>query len=196
MINVMTGYNNAEYAYTPTWSNQSYALAVDAKEFIINYVDTFIKNPILMTRAIIDREDAVWDIYKGADSALGCVNLTVTMDGQRGWNDYYTPRHYVSLYTAASAASAFTASSQWISAIEWRCGLFTLIAVVSILFMFVITKKRKYILLLAPSVGHIMSLLLSTGWSDFRYFWPLNLLNLALVFIVLVITKKKSESVE
>lgn len=196
MINVMTGYNNAEYAYTPTWSNQSHALAVDAKEFIINYVDTFIKNPILMTRAIIDREDAVWDIYRGADSVLGCVNSTATMDGQHGWNDYYTPRRYVSLYTAASAASAFTASSQWISAIEWRCGLFTLIAVVSILFMFVITKKRKYILLLAPSVGHIMSLLLSTGWSDFRYFWPLNLLNLALVFIVLVITKKKSELVE
>ncbi len=196
MINIMTDFNNAEYSYNPTWSNQSYALAVDAKKFIVNYIDTFIKNPILMSRAIVDREDAIWDIYAGADSILGCVNYTGTMDGQAGWNEYYTPRHYVSLYTEASRASAYTASSQWISAIEWRCGLFTLIAVVSILFVFIITENWKYILLLAPSLGHIMSLLLSTGWSDFRYFWPLNLLNLALVLIVLVITKKESGKIE
>lgn len=196
MINVMTDYDNAEYSYNPTWSNQSYALDVEAKEFIIDYIDTFIKNPVMMLRAIIDREDAVWDIYQGQDAILGCVNYTSTMDYNSDyaeWNDYYSPRNYVSLYTVASAASAYTASSQWISAIEWRCGLFTLLGVISMLFLFFNKKQWKYILLVAPSFGHVMSLLLSTGWSDFRYFWPLNLLNLALIFIVLVITKKKSE---
>lgn len=195
MINVMTKYNNAEYSYNPTWANQSYELAVDVKEFIINYIDTFIKNPILMSRAIIDREDAVWDIYAGEGTVLGCVNYTNAMDSL-WWSEFYSLRHYVSLYEEASAASTYTASSQWISAIEWRCGLFTLIGVISIIFMFFVTKKWRYILLLAPSVGHIMSLYLSTGWSDFRYFWPLNLLNLTMVFIVLVITKKEREKTE
>ena len=191
-------YNNAEYTYTPTWSYQSYALDVEASKFIINYIDTFIKNPILMCRAIIDREDAVWDIYAGQDSVLGCVNYTGTMDyapGYEAWNEYYKPRHYVSLYTEAQAASAYTASSQWISAIEWRCGLFTLIGIISIIFLFFITKNWKYLLLYIPTIGHIMSLLLSTGWSDFRYFWPLNLLNIALFFLVLIITKKESENI-
>jgi len=195
MINIMTDYNNAEYNYTPTWSNQSYELNIEAKYFIVNYIDTFIKNPILMSRAIIDRVDAVWNIYAGKDSVLGNVNFTETMDNVPGyelWNEYYTPRHYVSLYTEASAASAYTASSQWISAIEWRCGLFTLLGVVSLIFLLFITNSWKYVLLYVPSFGHIMSLLLSTGWSDFRYFWPLNLLNLALGFYVLVITRKES----
>ena len=199
MINVMTNFNNAEYSYNPTWSNQTYELNVDVKEFVINYIDTFVKNPILMSRAIIAREDAVWNIYAGKDAILGCVNYTGTMDYNPDfpeWNEYYSPRRYVSLYTTASAASAYTASSQWISAIEWRSGLFTLIGIISSIFMFIITKRWKYILLLTPSVGHIMSLLLSTGWSDFRYFWPLNLLNLAMVFIVLVITKKEDEKIE
>jgi len=199
MINVMTNYNNAEYTYTPTWSYQSYALDVEAKYFIINYIDTFIKNPILMSRAIIDREDAVWDIYVGKDSVLGCVNYTETMDHDpdfASWNEYYEPRHYVSLYTEALAASTYTASTQWISAIEWRCGLFTLIGVISLFFLFFITKNLKYLLLYAPSIGHFMSLLLSTGWADFRYFWPLNLLNTAMFFFVLIITRKESEKIK
>lgn len=191
MINVMTNYNNAEYVYTPTWSNQSYALNIDSPVFIRNYIDTFLKNPIVMTRAIIDREDAIWDIFRGRDSVLGCVNFTGTNDSLEGWNDYYQKRNYVSLYTRANAASTYTANSQWISAIEWRCGLFTLLGI--ILFAFLIVSKRvnKNIVIISPIIGHILSLLLSTGWSDYRYFWPLNLMNLAL--ILFVILEKKIE---
>ena len=55
MINRMTDYNNAEYSYNPTWSNQSMDLNVGVKEFVFNYVDTFLKNPIMM----IDRKSVV-----------------------------------------------------------------------------------------------------------------------------------------
>jgi hypothetical protein len=193
MINVMTDKNDAEFFYTPTWSYQSYALNVSAKEFILNYLDTFIKNPVVMTRAIVDREDGAWDIYAGQDAALGCVNYYGTEDGNGTWNSNYPARNYTSIYQMTSAASDYTASSQWISAIEWRCGLFTLLGTIATLFMFIKKKNWKYLLLLSPSVGHFMSLLLSTGWSDFRYFWPLNLLNLALVFIVIIIAKNDGE---
>lgn len=194
MINVMTDYNNSEYEYTPTWSNQSYALDVDASVFVKNYIDTFLRNPIVMARAVIDREDAVWDIYLGKDSALWCVNYTGTLDSVGVWNDYYQKRNFVSLYNVASAASAYTANTQWISAIEWRCGLFVLLGLISFTYLLIDKKIKKNIILIAPIIGHILSLILSTGWSDYRYFWPLNLMNLA--FILFAILSRKPNNTE
>ena len=192
MINVMTAYNNAEYSYTPTWSYQSYDLDVEPVKFIYNYMDTFIKNPILMIRAVINREDAVWDIYAGQDSYLGCVNHCGTVDGIDEWNDYYPAREYRSLYPIMSVATSYTANSQWISSIEWRCGLFTLLGLAAVIFMSFSRGMGKYMLITAPIIGHILSLLLSTGWSDFRYFWPLNLMNMGVLLLMLVIISDPS----
>lgn len=193
MITMMTAQNNAEYSYTPTWSNAAYDVDVTPVRFIKCYLDTFIRNPLLMARAVIDREDALWDIFLGKDSSLGCINPHGTMDGSGEWNTYYPKRHYVSLYTGMSAATAYTAGSQWISAIEWRCGLFSLLGLVAVMFVFLKNAEKKYFVLLAPMVGHIMSLLLSTGWSDFRYFWAMNLLNMAFLLIALVLTRFGTE---
>lgn len=194
MITNMTNYNNAEYSYTPTWSYQSYDVDVEPVDFIKNYIDTFVKNPIIMLRAIVDREDALWDIYKGEGSILGCVNYTGTMShaGYEGWDEYYPEREYVSLATEASAASAYTANSQWISAIEWRCGLFTLLGVMVVINLLLKGSAKKLIVIISPMIGHILSLLLSTGWSDFRYFWPMNLLNMSFVLIMFVLLKNNS----
>lgn len=193
MINVMTSHNNAEYSYNPTWSNQSYDLDVDTKDFIVNYIDTFIKNPVTMIRAVIDREDALWDIYAGEGTVLGCVNYTGTMDENSEWAENYPKRKYVSLYPIASTISSYTATSQWISAIEWRCGLFMLLGIIAVIFLILKNIKRKYLLIIAPAIGHIMSLLLSTGWSDFRYFWPMNLLNMAMILVIIVIINQKRQ---
>ncbi len=189
MINVMTNYNNAEYSYSPTWSNQSYDLTVEPSEFIKCYIDTFLRNPVIMGRAIIDREDAIWDIFVGQDSTLGCINYTGTMDGDAAWAENYPKRIYRSLAGQMSAETAYTASNQWISAIEWRCGLFTLFGLISIIVLFIKCGIKKNILLIAPIMGHILSLLLSTGWSDFRYFWPLNLMNMCIVLYAVVLAK-------
>lgn len=190
MITVMTNYNNAEYSYDPTWANQNYDLDVKAGDFILDYIDTFIKNPIIMTRAVIAREDALWDIYAGEDSTLGCVNYTGTIDGNPEWNQQYARRKFVSLYPIASAASSYTASSQWISAIEWRSGLFTLLGIIAVSFLIIKKGRGKYLLITTPVIGHIMGLLLSTGWADFRYFWPVNLLSMAMILLIIVIAKK------
>ena len=189
MINVMTNYNNAEYEYTPTGSNQSYDLDVEPMEFIVNYLHTFIKNPVLVARAVIDREDALWDIFAGKDCKVGCVNFYSTEDGYGDWNDYYSKRIYRSLYTPMSEATAYTSSSQWISAIEWRCGLLTLLGMAAVSYVFIRKGMKKYVLIIAPIIGQILSLLLSTGWSDFRYFWSLNLMNMCVILLAIVITR-------
>lgn len=193
MITMMTDYNNAEYIYIPTWSYASYTVDISPFQFIINYIDTFLKNPVSMLRAVIDREDALWDIFVGQDSFLGLVNYYGTTDTYFQWNDYYPPRRYVSLFTTMSSATNYTASSQWISAIEWRCGLFTLLGLISIVFVIFKRGIKKHLIILTPLFGHILSLLLSTGWSDFRYFWPMNLMNMALVLMIMVIMNQNIE---
>ena len=187
MINVMTSYNNAEYVYNPTRAYQSYDLDIEPKKFIRNYLDTFIKNPVTMLRAVIDREDAIWDIFKGEDARLGTVNFTETQDGVENWNTFHDKRIYRSLYEYTSIETAYTAKSQWLSAIEWRCGLFTLLGMITLVYLMIQKGFCRYLLIFFPVFGHILSLLLSTGWSDFRYFWPLNLMNMAIILLTPVI---------
>lgn len=195
MITMMTDYNNAEYSYTPTYSYASYDVDVTLAEFMLNYIDTFIKNPITMIRAVIDREDALWDIFLGQDSVLKGVNYYWTMDGRETWNRHYPARKYISLYTEMSAVTKYTADSQWISAIEWRSGLFTLLGLASILYLILKKGFKRYVVIISPLIGHVMSLVLSTGWSDFRYFWPMNLMNMAIILIVLVIVRQNLQYV-
>lgn len=191
MINVMTYHNNAEYRYDPTWARQSYDLDVEPKDFILSYLDTFLKNPIAMTRAVIDRQDALWDIYAGQDTTLGCVNYTTAMDDDEVWSAYYPERQYASLYPAASAAASYTANSQWISAIQWRGGLFTLLGAIAFLFLLLKNAWGKHLIVIVPAVGQIMSLLLSTGWADQRYYWPVCLLDQALILLTLAVIHEK-----
>ena len=191
MINMMTSYNNAEYAYTPTWSNQSYDVQVKPAVFIRNYMDTFFKNPVTMIRAMIAREDAVWDIYAGQDTRLSCVNYIGTQDGHKEWNHYYDKRIYRSLYTWMSAATAYTADTQWIAAIEWRCGLLCLLGLICTAWLVIRYGKGKHLVMIAPIGAHILGLFLSTGWSDFRYFWPLNLLNTSLFLLTIILIREK-----
>ena len=191
MINMMTLYNNAEYSYNPTWSNQAYEVMVEPSDFIVNYLDTFIKNPIVMIRAVVNRVDAIWDIYAGEGTFLGCINYIYTADGQGEWNNYYPERVYRSLYTQMTEATTYTANTQWIAAIEWRSGLFMLLGVVCIVWLIIRYGKGKYLVMISPIVAHILSLLLSTGWAEFRYFWPLNLMNFSLILLTIVFIRQK-----
>ena len=193
MINIMTDYNNAEYEYNPTWARQSYGLDVEPLEFIVNYIDTFLKNPVLLVKAVADREDAVWDIYQGQDAVLGCVDYHAAND-EPDWRKYYPDRAYISLYERMSAFTAYTAGSQWISAIEWRSGLFTLLGLLAVVFFILKKGVKECLLIIAPVLGHILSLLLSTGWSDFRYFWPLNLMNMGVILGAIVIAGDSESS--
>lgn len=194
MIGEMTSHDTAEYEYNPAFSNQNYSLSVEPVDFILNYVDMFFKNPLTMVRAIVDREDLAWDIFQGEDLKTGgSVNYYNTQDGLTGdanWKSYYPAREYRSIYDSVVRETTYTVENQWISALAWRCGILTLAGITAFIFLIVKKGRGRYIILMAPVIGHILGLLLSTGWSEFRYFWPLNLLNAALLLIFPVISSR------
>lgn len=146
MINMMTNYNTAEYSYTPTWSNQAYDVDVKPVDFIKNYIHTFLQNPVIMLRVVIDREDLLWDIYRGQDAVVGCVHHTdaatdLKYSGYGKWDDYYDQRIYRSLYTNMFAATQYTSRAQWLSAIEWRGGLLCLLGLSVMVWMVLAIEK-------------------------------------------------------
>ena len=190
MIVVMTKQNTAEYEYNPTWAHQSYDLDVVPADFIMSYVDTFLKNPVLVLRAVLDREDCLWDIFEGQDAVVQNKNFTDTEDGDRRWNEFYSKRVFRSIAPIMSAATAHTVEAQWLDSVTWRCGLLSLFGVIMLAYMLLCHGIKRYLMIVFPVIGQMLSLLLSTGWTDFRYFWPINLLNLSMTPLLMIAAKQ------
>lgn len=197
-----------QYSYNPTWSNISYDTTIIPKDFVLTYIDTFIHNPVLMTKAIIAREDAIWDIFPGQGSVLGCVNNQSSIDlypdkpwkeMRESWLKHY-PRHQPTfIQKIVSKISNVIADNKLTNMFIWRSGLLFLIGIIICYMMIMIEKQsviKIVIPLFSPVIAHIVGLVLSCGWSDFRYFWPLNLIILSICCIFFITVQNKTDSKE
>ncbi len=202
MVYAMTDGSPEEYEYEPTWSWQKwpYNMNVKMTEFITAYIDTFIRNPLIMTRAVLARNNVIWDIFKDNDMRLGCVRYTSTNDGYERngekWNDYYPERTPTGITSSVDQLLDKTVTTQWVCTLTWRSGFYVLLRILSFTYLILSGGlKKEYFILMIPAVGQVIGLLLSTGWADFRYYWPLNLLNLSYFVMSLVINRKEIISV-
>lgn len=194
IVNVLSESDIAGYAYSPYRATASYELNVTKVEFIKAYIDTFIKNPVMMTRSVLCRMDTVWDVFMGEDGILGCVGFTGTMDGEEingeKWENLWGERENNFITQRVQDLVTYSVENPILNVLEWRTGIWFL---AFLLAMGICSWKQKFnrtFLLFTPCVSHILSLALSTGWSDFRYFWPINLMTL---FVFLTVVTLKSE---
>ncbi len=157
-------------------------MAVDIPKwkFIKNYLDTFVRNPVTMIRAVICRQDVMLDVFDGQDNFVPWVNYTGTVEEDPDWKEFweaaYEKRKENAFTYRLSEVTAYTAQNQLIRVIVWRAGLAVFLALVSMFLAGIKWKNKKFFLIYIPLAGHIMSLVLSSGWSDFRYYWPVNLM--------------------
>lgn len=186
MINVLSGYQNGRDMFNPYWANASYDLDVPITEFIISYVDTFIRNPGMVIREILCRNDCIWHVFAARNSMVNLVNYQGEAWGEE-WLQYY-PNRVNNRFTGLVGSNAqFSADSQLYSIIFWRSGLHIIVLIWCIL-SYVADGKKKEWLIFIPLIGQIVSLMLSTGWSDFRYYWPINIM---VVFLIMLIPRLK-----
>lgn len=187
IVQALTFGKPEEFQYRPNYASSAYEVDVSPVRFVRCYLDTFFRHPLRMVRAVIAREDTLWNITPGDGTKMGCVNYNGNMDGWEDWNEYY-PAHRPNLLTkVVTALAGWCQDTQIISVSQWRSGLWTLLGLWVAAAM-LLERRRPLSLLWAvvtPIAGHILGLLLSTGWSDFRYFWPLNLMNEALLLLAL-----------
>lgn len=203
MVKIMTGGNSEQYEYIPMWSTQEwpYPLDVSVSDFILAYIDTFLKNPVVMIRAIIARNDAIWDIFIPKGAVLGTVKYTGTNDGfernNLAWNDYYPERIKRDITPIIDNLLQKTVDVQWLNVLFWRTGIYIFFSIITIMFLLVFGEiKREILILLSPGIGQVMGLILSTGWADFRYYWSLNLLSIGFIFVAIVICRKKMKEMK
>lgn len=199
MIRTLIDDNPENYSYSPYWSKASYDLDVSMGEFIGNYVDTFRRHPVLMLRAILCRQDGYWDLFWGQDSILavqevntseGSINYTGTMDdSDTTWSTYY-PRRVVNNATERlSRLDDFIVFHELPKWLTWHTGQFFLAALWAFLDC-LFQRRRNLWLVFLPFAGQVLSLILSTGWSEFRYYWPLNLMTVFLVLLMATISRQ------
>ena len=196
----MTVTNMSGYNYVATWSRGSYYIDASVPQFVVSYMDTFARNPMMTVRAVVAREDELWNIWQGDDMLLSCECYTGTMDGKSSegyyWNDYYPARKDTAVTSTLTEMNLSTARHQFMEAVTWRCGIFTLMALTTIVILIIKNKKKGLLTVLSPILGQILSLLLSTGWAEFRYYWGINLMNVAFLLVALLLVRRETEEKE
>lgn len=189
MINVLSRYSVNRNSFYPYWSSASYDLDVPVGSFIINYIDTFIHNPIMVIREVLCRNDCIWHVFPAKDSIVNLVNYQGEEWGEE-WQQYYPNRINNRLTGVLGGDSGFSADSQLYTIMFWRSGLHVLFVIWCMLSLIGHGKNKAWIIFI-PFIGQIVSLLLSTGWSDFRYYWPLNIIGVFLIMIIPILKQEK-----
>lgn len=205
-ISIVEILSNVEgYNYSPYRANTSYNLDVPVGKFIKIYIETFINNPIIMTRAFLCRMDLAWNIFPaknfgdwlgGTSDIVASVHLAhpnYTMDGYGLWDNLNYPKRKNNILTNIIEGITLITYKQPLFSILYRPGIYTLSTIICIIMNFLKSKKSRIVIFL-PFIGQILSLALSTGWNDFRYFAPLISMSIFL-FMTTILDNRNEKNI-
>jgi hypothetical protein len=102
-----------------------------------------------------------------------------TLDGQdyEYWAENYPPRKPNALTGFFERINQYTIESDFLRNIIWHTGVYTWIIILSALVL-AYRKRTKYLFMIIPIAGQIISLILSCSWNDYRYYWPIMVCGL------------------
>lgn len=181
-----------DYKYSPYWSNLSFDLDIKVSEFLKCYIDTFVRNPKLMARTILCRVDVGWNLTTGKDGLVVCIGDITDKIQIEKYDNLYPARSENFLTNILTKVIVDTRKSLNFD-IFWREGLYLLMIIICCTVL-CIKKNYKLLFMLIPLLGQIISLLLSTGWMDYRYFWPISLVGYYFVISYLTYNRKSEEN--
>jgi len=165
------------------------------EEFVSMYADSFIHNPFKMIRSMFYRCRAYWVI--DPKGYINCVNyISIYNPFTKAYTSYVheigVNRQENILTRIMSYYMAFMITS--IPAIfVWRFGFWVALMIISIMTLIL---QKKYIWLLAylPVFTYLVTLLLSMGWTDYRYGLPVFFVGLFLPTIFILQGRKAQDA--
>lgn len=170
---------NYKKSYSPYWAASAYIKPDLDKtaflEFIALYIDTFTKNPFQLINYILCRSDIYWNITTGKHGFIGLLNCTAYETPPLAiWKDLKYERHVNILTKKIDKASIFIINNNFLLIFLWRSGIW--ISLLAITSLFIIKNKVSNLFLLyLPVLSNVVSLVLSSGWMDYRYGWSVLL---------------------
>ncbi|MCM1230983.1 MAG: hypothetical protein NC489_12700 [Ruminococcus flavefaciens] len=159
-------------------------------EFLRIYGKAFIQNPMDMTMALLIRNTDIWSIIRPHDERPGCVNYT-------GEVNRYSPNIYP--YRNENVLTEkLTDFCNWIRdnsilyIFYWRTGIYNLLIIFILVILICRQKEIKMYKLMPfiPIVMNLSALFITSGWSDYRYFWPGMTISIFLVFYYVMLCPK------
>ena len=181
MVNEITNDNPEEYLYMAYYTiyNTNSLNDYSVTEFISLYADTFFRHPVILLRNFMRRNTLLWSVIKPEGELLSICYL----------GDYHDDDNYTYTYPSRTnnyltgkitGFSEKLTDNSVIYLFSWRVGFYVLIMLGVMVFIFY--KKGIMVLLpFIPNIFNILSLYVSSGWCDFRYYWPISILTFFLL---------------
>lgn len=169
--------------YTPYWAyyDEYYVdiANVEVFSFMKSYINTFFKNPVLMSKSILCRLDMMWNFRPG-------VNARETwqwmVDNSGGKWTYLVKERTNNVWTKIVNTYGELSKKYPYKDIVWRVGIWNFGALMS--FIYFLKKEKKKLVIFLPFIGYLFSYAVSLGWSHYRYYWADELM----VFFLLLET--------
>lgn len=185
VINRITNNDPDGFGYFPHVVNcnpdepQGYSVA----EFLGIYCENFFRNPKETIMAVAARNTVIWSIAKPYDEGASLVNNL----GECNELSLYPRRIPNRLTHILTDLCNRIAESKIIYLFIWRTGIYNLLIIMMILLSLCSPKKQKlfHMMPYIPIAANVMALFISSGWSDYRYYWPSMSIGLFLLFFFL-----------
>lgn len=199
IVNKVTSNDPDHYEYSAYYVkyNNEEPTGYTAAEFIRIYIENMIRNPRDTCMAILMRNSDVWSIARPADEVPGCVNYLGEFNT--------SPEKLYPFRQTNFLTAAFTKLCGWVTnnsvlfILYWRTGIYNLMILFMIIILMIKRGKYRrflYILPFLPVCMSILALVISSGWSDYRYFWPGMTISLLLFCYFNVLTDLDHSSAE
>lgn len=144
--------------------------------FLNVYFKTFINHPGSMTLNFLRRNSVLWSIAKPLGETPGDVNHMYEYhhDEMKYQYPYRVPNKMTDIL---SELSDLLTDNSIIFIFAWRVGAFFVLLLFSA-FILICEDRRNVLLIYVPAVFNAVGLCASSGWSDYRYFWPIAVIAL------------------
>lgn len=197
MINAITGDDPdnfvADFTYSPYWVfyNGGEPRDYSVTAFVKMYVKNFLRHPKMAVMPVLTRNSVIWSIVKPAGEHAG--DICVLTDYHEQIPDLY-PHRTDTIFTPVLTRLCYWFTNRKILyPFYWRTGIYNLLIICMSVTALCFQQKRKlmHFIPYVPILGNLAALAISSGWSDYRYFWPSMTISLFLLFYFLFNRKVK-----
>jgi hypothetical protein len=183
--------------FRPDWVSYGYYNLNELSfwEFISVYVDSFIHNPFKMIKSMFYRCRAYWVI--DPKGGINCVNYTAIYAPSTGRNTAEVPE--IGVYRQENILTRIMNRymALMIGSIPaifvWRFGFWVALMLISTMTL-ILQKKFIWLLTYLPVFTYLVTLLLSMGWTDYRYGLPVFFVGMFLPPIFILQGKKAEDA--
>lgn len=187
LINKITDDVPDDFAYNPYWVNYNpdEPDGYSVMEFLKLYMKNFFEHPRMAVKAVLTRNSVIWSIVKPVDEVAGCVNCL--LDHPSHSPDLFPRRAENQLTHILEDFCKWFTERMILYPFYWRTGIYNLLIVCMAVITFC-TEAGKKLWNLMPYVPisvNLAALFISSGWTDYRYFWPAMTISLFLFFYFL-----------